>query len=119
MSDHVNPNLVQIGRQAEDRAAQFLLDLGYAIVTRRFKARRGEIDLIAMDGEVVVFVEVKLRRAPGYIPEESVGRSKLEALQRAMRDYLIEMEMEGREARIDLIAIDADGLRHHKDILAP
>lgn len=119
MPEPVVPNLVQIGRAAEDQAAQYLLEQGYTIVTRRYKARRGEIDLVALDGETVVFVEVKHRRAPGYTPEESIGPKKIQALERAMREYLAEMDLGQREVRLDLVAIDSSGLRHHIDILAP
>ena len=45
------PNLRQLGAEAEDRAATYLLGLGYTLVTRRFKAAHGEIDLVALDGE--------------------------------------------------------------------
>ena len=117
--DAGNSNSVQVGRDAEDRAAQYLMDLGYTIVTRRYKVRRGEIDLVAVDGETIVFVEVKHRRTPGYKPEESMGHKKIQAITRTMREYLSEMELEGREVRLDLVAIDSDGLRHYQDMLAP
>ena len=109
------PNLRRIGASAEDRAADFLIGEGFTIVTRRRKMREGELDLVALDGEVLVFVEVKQRSAPGYVPEESIGSRKATALQRAGDEYLFQMG-EDREFRFDLIAIDADGLRHHKDI---
>jgi len=89
---------------------------GYTIITRRYKARRGEIDLVAMDGETLVFVEVKYRRAAGYVPEESIGTEKLRSLQRAMRQYLDEMEIGEVPARLDLVAIDGNGIRHYQDL---
>lgn len=111
------PNLRRLGQEAEDRAAKFLLDLGYTIVTRRYKASHGEIDIIVLDEEILVFVEVKQRRAAGYIPEESVGRTKLAAMQSAARQYLEATGEVDRNCRFDLIAIDANGLRHHIDLL--
>ena len=119
MSDALNPNRVQLGREAEAKAAQFLIDQGYAMITRNYKAHRGEIDLVAMDGDVLVFVEVKYRQAPGYSPEESIGQQKLKALSRAILEYITEMELKDPPTRLDLIAIDRDGTRHYKDILAP
>jgi putative endonuclease len=77
--------------------------------------RQGELDLIALDGEVLVFVEVKQRSAPGYVPEESIGSKKARALRLAGEEYLQEVG-EDREIRFDLVAMDADGLRHHRDI---
>jgi putative endonuclease len=85
-------------------------------VTRRYKARHGEIDLVALDGDVLVFVEVKERRARGYVPEEGVGARKASRLAAAAREYLTAMGEREREFRFDVIAIDADGLRHHRDV---
>jgi Holliday junction resolvase-like predicted endonuclease len=48
-----------LGRQAEDRAAGFLEGLGYGILERRWRCPMGELDIVAMDGETLVFVEVK------------------------------------------------------------
>jgi putative endonuclease len=112
-------NLRGVGREAEDRAAEYLIEKGYTIVTRRFKTRRGELDIVAMDGETLVFVEVKSRRAPGYSPEEAVSRSKLAALGTAMQIYVSTMDIWPIDTRLDLIAIDRDGIRHHKNLLAP
>lgn len=111
------PNLRRVGEAAEDRAADFLVKEGYTIVTRRKKMPGGELDLVALDGEVLVFVEVKQRAASGYVPEESIGSRKQDALQRAAEAYVHEMGEE-RETRFDLVAIDSNGLRHYKDIFS-
>ena len=111
-------NLRGVGREAEDRAAEYLIEAGYTIVTRRHKTRRGELDIVALDGDTIVFVEVKFRRAADYQPEASVSESKISALQVAIQLYLGEMDTQPDQVRLDLIAIDAIGLRHHKDILA-
>jgi putative endonuclease len=87
------------------------------LVTRRFKVRHGEIDLICLDGDTLVFVEVKSRWSPGYTPEDSIGPEKARALQRAAEEYMRAMEDE-RPFRFDLVCIDHDGLRHHKNFLA-
>ena len=113
------PNLRDIGSAAEDRAAEFLLGLGYTIVTRRNKTRRGELDIIALDGEVLVFIEVKYRAAPGYSPEEALSESKIRALSQAIEIYILDMGIRPAQTRLDLIAIDKEGLRHYKDVLAP
>jgi putative endonuclease len=110
------PNLRRLGAEAEDRAAEYLSGLGYTLITRRRKMRHGELDLIALDGDVLVFVEVKQRAAPGYTPEESIGESKLRALCLAAEEYVREMGEEERECRFDLIAIDRSGLRHYPDV---
>lgn len=95
------------------------MDRGFTIVTRRYKARHGEIDLIALDGELLVFVEVKQRLAWGYRPEESIGSEKRRALFRAGQEYLAAIEEPEREVRFDLVAIDTDGVRHLPGIFEP
>src|SRR5205807_1104085 len=54
----------QSGDRGEERAAQFLERRGLSIVSRNYRTRHGEIDLIAREGEVLVFVEVRLRAEP-------------------------------------------------------
>jgi putative endonuclease len=96
-----------------------LLDKGYTIVTRRYKASRGEIDLVALDGDVLVVVEVKQRTKPGYMPEESVGPLKASRLGMAANEYLLSSGESNREVRFDLVCIDPDGVRHHVDAFRP
>ena len=55
----------QRGREAEDRAARYLESEGYTILARRHRTPAGEVDLIAFDGEVLAFVEVKARASVG------------------------------------------------------
>ena len=112
-------NLRGVGREAEDQAADYLLAQGYTLVTRRFKGRRGEIDIVALDGEVMVFVEVKLRRSKEYIAEESIGRRKTELMVEAAGEFLLQHAQPEHPARYDVIAIDRTGLRHHIDAFRP
>ena len=110
------PNLRSLGKQAEDQAADFLLSLGYTIVTRRFKSRRGEIDIVAIDPaqsqETLVFVEVKMRTQPGQIPENAVGWSKKQHFHQAVKEYFEKTGHPELPARYDVISIDPEGIRH-------
>lgn len=105
----------RLGSDYEDQAADFLLAKGFTIVTRRFKARRGELDLVALDGDLLVFVEVKQRKA-GYLPEEAVGRQKIDRLYAAAREYLAATDQREREFRFDVVAIAGQEIRHHQDV---
>ncbi|MCH7904535.1 MAG: YraN family protein [Armatimonadetes bacterium] len=109
------PDLRRVGAEAEDRAVDHLLKLGYTIVTRRFKSRRGEIDVIAFDGEVLVFVEVKSTGKDDVEPELAVDEKKLELIYDAAEEYLRKSSHEPRVTRFDLIAVTPSALRHHKD----
>jgi len=107
------PNLRRLGADAEDRAAEYLLGKGYTIVTRRYHGRYGEIDIIALADDTLVFVEVKERRTPGMAPEEAVGAKKVARMARAAARFRAETSDE-RAFRFDLIAIDKEGLRHYE-----
>jgi putative endonuclease len=106
----------EFGKEAEAQAVDYLVSLGYTIITRRFRTRRGEIDLVALEEDQLIFVEVKARRGRDHVPEEAITRSKLEALNRAAHSYLEFIGEPERGYRLDLIAIDARGLRHYRDL---
>lgn len=105
----------RLGSDFEDQAADFLLTQGFTIVTRRFRARRGELDLVALDGDLLVFVEVKQRK-DGYVPEEAIGSQKIERLYSAAREYLQSTDQSDREFRFDVVAISGSEIRHHRDV---
>ncbi|NMA70336.1 MAG: YraN family protein, partial [Firmicutes bacterium] len=64
---------LQLGRWGEALAALYLQGLGYQVLARNLRNRLGELDLVALDGEILVFVEVRTRRGgPAGTPEESV-----------------------------------------------
>jgi putative endonuclease len=106
-------NLRRVGADGEDRAAEYLIAKGYTIITRRYTVRGGEIDLIALDGETLVFIEVKERRASGLVPEEAVGAEKVQRMIRAAERFRADYENQ-RGIRFDLIAIDPNGIRHYE-----
>lgn len=100
------------GTEAEDAAATYLLEKGYTLVTRRHRLGAVELDLVCLDGDTLVFVEVKRRSGPG-IAEDSIGKRKIANLRRAAERYLASTGELGRAWRFDVIAIDRQGLRHH------
>jgi putative endonuclease len=95
------------GNRAEKLAEQFLKNTGMNIVARQYKTKIGEIDLIARDGDEIVFVEVKARRSStfGY-PEESVTQAKLKKITLVSQQYLKDKQIEDILYRIDVIAIE-------------
>lgn len=111
--------LRRLGADAEDRAAAHLTSLGYTIIKRGYKGRSGEIDILALDGNVLVVVEVKERTKPGPPAEESVTSAKAGRLAAAARQYLQSVDELDREIRFDLICFDSSGIRHHVDAFRP
>ena len=67
----------QVGELGEKKAIKYLKENGYKIMQHNFKCRTGEVDIIAMDGKTIVFIEVKTRRSLSYgLPCESVTAAK-------------------------------------------
>ncbi len=118
---------VSLGRQGEALAAAHLVTQGWEILARNWRTRAGELDIVARDGEWLVFVEVRTRRvgrrgaAPtAGTPEESVTPRKQLQLIAMSEAYLFEVPFAG-PVRIDIVALElaADGaitrLNHIRD----
>ncbi len=96
-----------LGDWGEDQAARHLEALGYLIRARKYRVLEGEVDLVAQDGDSLVFVEVKTRgRLTFGAPEESITAKKRRRLQIAAWAYLDEHNQLDRDWRIDVIAIE-------------
>jgi putative endonuclease len=94
------------GQQGEDSAARYLALHGYRIVHRNFRAPRGEIDLIAMDGATLVFIEVKARADDSKgTPAAAVDERKQRRIRHAAEWYCARYRMQDRPVRFDVIAI--------------
>lgn len=95
-----------LGRQGEDAAARFLKRLGYQILARSDQSKPGELDLVARDGDTIVFVEVKTRRSQeaGH-PVEAVGAGKQRRLTRLAVTFLKRHGLLESRARFDVIAV--------------
>jgi putative endonuclease len=99
----------ELGKLGEDLAVQVLERLGYAILARRYRTRCGEIDIIAEDGQTVVFVEVKARANAEFgTAAEAVTEWKQRRLSRMAADYVTRVGVGGRPCRFDVVAIMFD-----------
>lgn len=95
-----------LGQRGERMAARFLKRLGYVIVARGERDRIGELDLVAVDGQTVVFVEVKTRTShDAGPPAESVNVEKQRRLTRVALAYLKRHDLLEYSARFDVVAI--------------
>ncbi len=94
------------GRASEDRAARYLQSKGYKILDRNYRCRMGEVDLIAEEGETLVFVEVKARRTNRFgSAKAAVDRRKQIRIAQAAQHYLKATGRWGKQARFDVVAI--------------
>ena len=95
----------ELGKWGEDQAVEYLQRKGYTIIERDWKSGKRDLDIIAQDGNVIVFVEVKTRRNRLYgEPEESVDYHKLQNLQQAISHY-VKFKHIRQEIRFDIISI--------------
>jgi len=103
----------QLGRHGEELAAQHFERLGFTVVARNHRTRHGELDLVAFDGTVLVFVEVKTRRKGSGSPWESLHLRKRAQVRRMATAYLNQVpeRPRGRTLRFDAVGVilDADG----------
>jgi putative endonuclease len=95
-----------LGQTGERLAAERLVQCGYRILERNVRSRYGEIDIVAEDGDDLVFVEVKTRRGVAYgLPEEAVTVRKQQKLIELALYYLDAHACSERSWRIDVVAV--------------
>jgi len=113
---------IQLGRQGEDAATAYVTGLGWQVLARNWRGAHGELDVIAQDGETVVFVEVKARR--GATLEDAfarVDKRKQASLALTAEEYMEASERPDAPWRIDVIAVRFGGgdpeIEHVQDAL--
>jgi len=110
----------RLGRRGEELAAEHLERLGFTIVARNHRTRYGELDLVAFDGDVLVFAEVKTRRRGTGSPWESLHLKKRAQVRRMAAAYLNQVpeRPRGGTLRFDAIGVilspsgELEGLEH-------
>lgn len=97
---------ISLGEQGEKLAVKHLKKKGYAIRARNFRTRLGEVDIIAADGDYVVFVEVKTRSSTRFgMPFEAVTVAKQKQLSKVALEYLAQHNLTESPARFDVVSI--------------
>ena len=110
-----------LGKWGEDMAAAFLREEGLVIIDRDWHSGHRDIDIVAIDGLTLVFVEVKTRRNRLYAePEESIDREKMQYLRLAMNHY-VKVRHIDRPVRFDIVTVVGDTftfpkIKHIKDV---
>ena len=95
------------GDRGETLAAEHLVGLGWQILERGWRCRAGELDLIAQDGDTVVFVEVRARAAGAKVAaRQSFGFGKQTRVARAALHYIQDRKLGNRRFRFDVIAVE-------------
>ena len=96
----------QLGTAAEQSAADFLVKNGYQILDRNVTYKVGEVDIVALDGDTLVFVEVRSRSHPDQVhPAATVTRRKQLQIVRAAMAYCQDHDIQDTMIRFDVIAV--------------
>jgi len=115
---------LETGQSGEFAALRYIESLGYRILAKNWRYKHLEVDIIAMDGPILLFTEVKTRRGSLYgSPSEAVSYQKQQKLDRAANLYISYIKHQG-EIRFDIISILMDGssdfqIEHIKDAFWP
>lgn len=110
----------EVGRRGEDAAAAYLERAGMHVIDRNWRDGRGELDIVALDGETLVICEVKTRVTVAQgTPEEAVSETKRRRLVRLAGSYISSQGLEPCPMRFDVITVrviadDRALLRHYR-----
>lgn len=109
-------NKRKIGEKYERRAGEYLSGKGYEVLEYNFRCRTGEIDLIARDGEYIVFCEVKYRsdEKKGH-PAEAVDLKKQKSISRCALYYLTSHGLTDAACRFDVVSFEGDTVTLYAD----
>ena len=107
-------NKTGLGKEGENRAVQTLESAGMGIIARNFRSRLGEIDIIALDGETLVFIEVKAWSAYGIenLPYSLSPKKQGRIIETAKYFLSIHRQYYGRAIRFDVVFVGKEAVTH-------
>ncbi len=95
-----------LGRKGEDGGLQYITKINDNSLARNFSCKQGEIDVIALDGNYVVFVEIKSRTSTEYgLPSEAVTKTKINHMMKTAEYYLYIKHLENENVRFDVVEV--------------
>jgi putative endonuclease len=101
----VAPHLLQ-GRKGERMACRFLLRQGFDILARRYRSRLGELDIVAFESDILVFIEVKMRSSRQFgEPWEFVDWQKQQKLRRTAEAFIADHDLSQYTYRFDIVSV--------------
>ncbi|OCK49603.1 hypothetical protein BA768_08360 [Chryseobacterium sp. CBo1] len=107
MADHN-----ELGKEAENLAADYLIKNGYKILVRNFRFKKNEVDIIAEKDNLIIVVEVKARSTDFFIlPQEAVTKGKIKSIVSAANHFMEEFN-KNQEVRFDIISVLPDEKRN-------
>jgi putative endonuclease len=99
------------GFAGEEKAADYLRELGYTILEQNWYSKTGELDIVALDREALVFVEVKSRRDTAYgMPQQAVNGYKQRQIIKAALGYIKSKGIIDKDIRFDIVSINGEDI---------
>ena len=116
----------ELGKNGETLAVEFLEGKGYQIIARNWRCGNNELDIVALDGDILVFVEVKTRFSDYIDPRTSMSKSKIRNFVNAVNLYIRKMQVNSK-FRLDVVIIVMQGgfdnksmyVEHYEDAILP
>lgn len=110
-------NRKSLGTHGEELAAKMIADKGYTILHRNFRCRFGEIDIVASDGDAVIFIEVKTRSNKKFgEAEEAVDLRKQKKIRQVAEYYLMQNHGLSQKCRFDVYSVYLDDNKNPGEI---
>ena len=103
------------GRRAEDAAAEYLVSLGYRVLTRNLRGRGGEIDIVAQEDQTYVFVEVKARATRTFGTALGAVDGRKRRHMRAIAEDYLQIVAPNARARFDVVTVEPSGLALYRN----
>ena len=96
-----------LGKLGEEVAINYLKNRGYKIITRNFRTRHGEIDVICEKDKSLIFIEVRTKwDLSSILPEESITKKKIERYKKLALEYLMNLEKKYKDIKFEFIGIE-------------
>lgn len=109
---------LELGKEGEDLALRKLESIGYRCIERNFRCALGELDLVARDGETLVFVEIKTRKGKSLdYAKEAVHARKQRQISKAALAYMKRNGCEEAKARFDVVVIHQKDSGKHIEVI--
>lgn len=103
----------ELGKKGEQLAVDFLLENGYDIIARNYRFDKAEVDIIAMQGDILAIIEVKARSTADFgDPQDFVKPKQIKNLVKAVDEYVTVNDLDV-EVRFDIIAIVKEGKNYN------
>ena len=114
----LHPEKKEIGQKGENLAVAYLQNLGYKVLERNYRCKLGEVDIIALDNDTLIFIEVRTRSSLDFgLPQESINRRKRHQISKVALEYMTRKKLKNTPARFDVVAVSLEPGKEKVDLI--